>query len=33
MLGSMALWDSVAELPVKVDGYKLERRESPTPSG
>jgi hypothetical protein len=29
----MALWDSVAELPVKVDGYKLERRESSTPSG
>jgi hypothetical protein len=29
----MSLWDSVAELPVKVDGYKLERRESPTPSG
>ena len=33
MLGSMALWDSVADLPVKVDGYKLERRESSTPSG
>jgi hypothetical protein len=33
MLGSMALWDSVAELPVKVDGYELERRESSTPSG
>jgi hypothetical protein len=33
MLGSMALWDSVAELPVKVDGYNLERRESSTPSG
>jgi hypothetical protein len=29
----MALWDSVAELTVKVDGYRLERRESPTPSG
>ena len=29
----MALWDSVADLPVKVDGYTLERRESPTPSG
>jgi hypothetical protein len=29
----MSLWDSVAELPVEVDGYKLERRESPTPSG
>ena len=33
MLGSMALWDSVAELTVKVDGYTLERRESSTPSG
>jgi hypothetical protein len=33
MLGSMALWDFVAELPVKVDGYELERRESSTPSG
>jgi hypothetical protein len=33
MLGSMALWDSVAKLPVKVDGYDLERRESSTPSG
>jgi hypothetical protein len=33
MLGSMSLWESVAELPVEVDGYKLERRESPTPSG
>ena len=33
MLGSMALWDSVAELSVQVDGYKLERRESSTPSG
>ena len=31
MLGSMSLWDSVAELPVKVDGYTLERRESSTP--
>jgi hypothetical protein len=29
----MALWDSVAKLPVKVDGYQLERRESSTPSG
>lgn len=29
----MALWDSVAELTVRVDGYRLERRESPTPSG
>ena len=32
MLGSMALWDSLAELTVKVDGYALERRESRTPS-
>jgi hypothetical protein len=29
----MALWDSVAELSVKVDGYTLERSESSTPSG
>ena len=29
----MALWDSVAGLTVKVDGYSLERRESATPSG
>lgn len=29
----MSLWDSVAELPIKVDGYKLDRRESSTPSG
>jgi hypothetical protein len=29
----MSLWDSVAGLEVKVDGYKLERRESQTPSG
>ena len=29
----MSLWDSVAELRVKVDGYTLERRESSTPSG
>jgi hypothetical protein len=29
----MALWDSVAELTVTIDGYRLERRESPTPSG
>jgi hypothetical protein len=28
----MSLWDSVAELTVKVDGYALERRESRTPS-
>jgi len=32
MLGSMALWDPLAELTVKVDGYALERRESRTPS-
>ena len=30
---SMSLWDSVAGLSVKVDGYRLERRESATPSG
>ncbi len=29
----MSLWDSVAELSVKVDGYTLQRRESSTPSG
>ncbi len=29
----MSLWDSVAGLTVKVDGYRLERRESPTPGG
>jgi L-alanine-DL-glutamate epimerase-like enolase superfamily enzyme len=29
----MSLWDSVAGLTVKVDGYALERRESSTPSG
>jgi hypothetical protein len=28
----MSLWDSVAGLSVKVDGYRLERRESTTPS-
>jgi hypothetical protein len=33
MLGSMSLWDAVAELSVKVDGYRLQRRESGTPSG
>jgi len=32
MLTSMSLWDSVAGLTVKVDGYRLERRESKTPS-
>jgi hypothetical protein len=29
----MSLWDSVAGLSVKIDGYKLQRRESATPSG
>jgi hypothetical protein len=29
----MALWDSIAELTFKVDGYTLERRESATPAG
>jgi hypothetical protein len=29
----MALWDAVAALTVKVDGYDLRRRESTTPSG
>jgi hypothetical protein len=29
----MALWDSVAGLTVKIDGYSFERRESATPSG
>jgi len=29
----MSLWESLAELTVKVDGYSLERRESSTPSG
>jgi hypothetical protein len=29
----MSLWDEVAELTVKVDGYALQRRESSTPSG
>ena len=29
----MSLWESVADLTVKVDGYTLERRESPTPNG
>jgi len=29
----MALWDSVAGLTVRVDGYALQRRESATPSG
>jgi hypothetical protein len=29
----MALWDAVADLTLKVDGYTLERRESSTPAG
>jgi len=29
----MSLWDALADLEVRVDGYKLERRESATPSG
>ena len=29
----MSLWDSVAALEVRVDGYTLQRRESQTPSG
>jgi hypothetical protein len=29
----MALWDSVAGLTVRVDGYSLQRRESATPGG
>lgn len=33
MLGSMALWESLADLEVRVDDYGLERRESVTPSG
>jgi hypothetical protein len=33
MLGSMALWDSVAGLTVRIDGYSLQRRESATPGG
>jgi L-alanine-DL-glutamate epimerase-like enolase superfamily enzyme len=33
MLASMPLWDSVAGLPVSVDGYTLERRELQTVSG
>lgn len=33
MLGSMPLWDSLAELRVRVDHYELERRELPLPSG
>ncbi len=29
----MSLWDSVADLELRVDGYSLQRRESATPSG
>ncbi|HET8751592.1 MAG TPA: hypothetical protein VFM43_03595 [Gaiellaceae bacterium] len=29
----MSLWDAVADLTVRVDGYTLQRRESQTPSG
>jgi hypothetical protein len=29
----MALWDSLADLEIRVDDYSLERRESATPSG
>jgi len=29
----MSLWEAVAGLELRVDGYALERRESPTPSG
>ncbi|HLX33223.1 MAG TPA: hypothetical protein VKR79_10720 [Gaiellaceae bacterium] len=29
----MSLWDSVADLELRVDGYALQRRESQTPSG
>jgi hypothetical protein len=33
MLLSMSLWDSLADLELKVDDYSLQRRESQTPSG
>jgi hypothetical protein len=33
MLGSMPLWESLAELPVAVDHYDLERRELALPNG
>jgi hypothetical protein len=33
MLGSMSLWEAVADLEVRIDGYSLQRRESATPSG
>jgi hypothetical protein len=29
----MSLWEAVADLKLRVDGYRLERRESATPSG
>ena len=29
----MSLWDAVADLEVRIDGYSLQRRESATPSG
>ena len=29
----MSLWESVADLELRVDGYDLQRRESATPSG
>jgi hypothetical protein len=29
----MSLWDSLADLEIRVDGYSLDRRESQTPSG
>jgi len=33
MLGSMPLWDSLADLQIGVDDYALQRRELPLPSG
>jgi hypothetical protein len=33
MLASMSLWEAVADLELRIDGYGLERRESVTPSG
>ncbi|MEN3342648.1 MAG: hypothetical protein V7644_2052 [Actinomycetota bacterium] len=33
MLVSMALWDSLAGLEARIDGYSLHRRELPLPSG
>jgi len=29
----MSLWESLADLELRVDGYDLQRRESATPSG